>query len=338
MTAQRAAAALVLATIAVTGGALGDAGPGAGAPSPDRTCGVALGLFASDPAWDYGPMLTEIAAHGATDVMLSVPWVQDTLTSSDLGPRPGSSPDAATVARTLAQAHDRGLRVTLMPVVRLEERGDGRWRGALQPADRDAWFSAYSAHMTAHADLAQAAGVHRLVVGSELSSLEADDARWRALVSELRGRTDATLTWSANWDRFEQVPFWDALDEVGVSAWFEVGEGDADGWAGPQARLRAIAAATGKPVLLTEVGYPARATAGSRPWDHAGPATPAPRLQAALLDRFFVQFTDRPDVSGAFVWNWFGRGGTLDAGYSPRGRPAAAVLKRHFAQWCGAPA
>lgn len=338
MSAQRAAAALVVGAVAVTGGALGGAGPPAAPPRADRTCGVALGLFASDPAWDYGPMLSEIATHGATDVMLSVPWVQDAVTSSDLGPRPGRSPDAATVARTLAQAHQLGLRVSLMPVVRLEERAEGRWRGALQPDDRDAWFAAYTAHMTTHADLAQAAGVHRLVVGSELSSLEGDAARWRALVTQLRARTDATLTWSANWDRFEQVSFWDALDEVGVSAWFEVGDGSQARWDGPQARLRAIAAATGKPVLLTEVGYPARASAAARPWDHAGPATPDPRLQAALLDRFFVAFADQPAVSGAFVWNWFGHGGALDAGYSPRGRPAAAVMKRHYARWCGAPA
>ena len=303
-------------------------------PSADRTCGVALGLFASDPGWDYGPMLEEIADHGATGVLLSVPWVQSGLTASTLGPRPGHSPSAETLARTLDQAAAHGLAVSLMPVVRLETRAPGVWRGALQPADRAAWFDAYGGLLLAHAEVAEAHGVARLVVGSELSSLE-DDPRWPALIAATRARTAARLTWSANWDRFEQVPFWGDLDEVGVSAWFELGGRPEAAWAAAADRLEAVSAATGKPVLLTEVGFPARASAAVRPWDHAGPAAPRPALQARLFDAFFDHAAAWPVASGAFVWNWFGHGGTLDSGYSPRGRPAAAVMKRHYRRWCG---
>ena len=34
--------------------------------------GVALGLFATDPEWDYGPLVDEIRARGATDVLVVV--------------------------------------------------------------------------------------------------------------------------------------------------------------------------------------------------------------------------------------------------------------------------
>lgn len=300
------------------------------AAAPKAVCGVALGLFASDPSWDYGPMLDEIAAHGATDALLSVPWVQDDVHAATLAPQPGQSPSDDALRRTIAQAQDRGLRVSLMPVVRLRTRAPGAWRGALDPADRDAWFAAYGALLLDHARLAEALGVTRLVVGSELTSLEGDVERWEALVGDVRAETGATLTWSANWDAFDRSPLWPLLDEVGVSAWFA----PADGWAAPRRRLSAVKAATGKPVLFTEVGYPARATAAERPWDHAGSAPLDLGLQASLVRSLFREFADDNVVDGMFVWNWFGEGGASAADYTPRGRPAAGVIKRRFADWC----
>jgi len=304
------------------------------APPPERRCGVALGLFASDPAYDYGPLLDEVVDHGATDVLLSVPWVQASVHSDHLAPQDGQSPSNITLERTLEQARARGLAVSLMPVVRLDARAPGVWRGALDPADRDAWFSAYAELMHDHAILAQRHGAVRLVLGSELSSLEPEVDRWTALVSRVRAHFDGRLTWSANWDRFDHLPFWDHLDEVGVSAWFEVGDHPAAGWDAPIARMRAVSEHTGKPVVLTEVGYPARATAAHRPWDHSGPATPHVRIQAQLFEVFFERFRSVAEVHAVFVWNWFGHGGHADAGYSPRGRPAAQVLKRAYTQWC----
>ena len=302
----------------------------------ERRCGVALGLFASEPDYDYALLLDEVADVGATDVLLSVPWVQADVTSSHLAPMAGQSPSDATLERTIAQARDRGLAVGLMPVVRLEQTADGVWRGALQPADRGAWFAAYGDLLRAHAELADRAGVDRLVVASELSSLEADTERWRPLIADVRQRFGGTLTWSANWDRFEAVELWDALDEVGVSAWFELGDDPETGWSRPKARLRAMAEAVGKPIVLTEVGYPARSTAALRPWDHTGPAQVDVDLQAELFELFVREVHAEPAIHTIYVWNWFGLGGHADAGYSPRGRPAAGVLKRAYTRWCGA--
>jgi hypothetical protein len=308
--------------------------PPEGPVAPHRRCGVALGLFASTPDYDYAHLLDEIADHGATDVLLSVPWVQPTVTSSHLAPRDGQSPSSATLDRTITQAHDRGLAVSLMPVVRLETVQRGVWRGALQPEDRTAWFTDYTALMLDHADRAERLGATRLVLGSELSSLEGDSARWTTLITTVRTRFSGRLTWSANWDRFEDVPFWHHLDEVGVSAWFEVGDTPARGWQVPKQRLQAMSRKTGKPILLTEVGYPARSTAADRPWDHQGPATPDLPLQARLFEAFFAAFHAEDTVHDVFIWNWFGIGGQADAGYTPRGRPAAAVIKRAYTQWC----
>lgn len=327
MSFRAGVAGLALATFTACGQ------PPAAAPATAQ-CGVALGLFASDEEYDYAVLLDEIVAHGATDVSLSTPWVQPDVRSNRLRPEPGISPSTRTLTRTIQQAHARGLRVTLMPVVRLQTLGPGIWRGALAPSLPDQWFAEYTALMVQHAQIAADNGVARLVVGSELSSLEPEAARWHALLREVRVHFPGTLTYSANWDRFEAVPFWDQLDEIGVSAWFEVGDNPTVGWKGPRDRLRRFADHTQKPVWLTEVGYPARTTAAQKPWDHTGTGVVDLPLQAKLYRAFFAAFQTDPIVSGVFVWNWFGVGGHTDADYTPRGRPAASVMKHAFSLWC----
>ena len=98
-------------------------------------------MFASDPAWDYGPMVDEIRARGATDVLVVVNAVQSNRFASDIELRAGRSPNIATIERTLGQVRAAGMRAALMPVVRLEARAPYEGRAVIAPADgRDARF------------------------------------------------------------------------------------------------------------------------------------------------------------------------------------------------------
>jgi len=330
--------------------------------------GVALGLFATDPEWDYGPLVDEIRARGATDVLVVVNAYQSNRFASDIARRPGRSPSDATVARTLEQVRRGGMRAALMPVVRLQTRGPHDWRGTITPADGlDAWFASYRRFVLPLARIAENAGAQRFVVGSELSSLERYEDRWRALISELRRHFTHTLIYSANWDHAHAVRFWDALDEVGLTAYFPLGSvsvsasGSASGsvsvsasasasaseplsastlaraWQGPRAEISALARRVGKPVLITEVGYPSQRTAANHPWDDASGADLDLHLQQRLYRSFCDAFTQTPSVSGFYVWNWFGFGGPHDMGFTPRGKPAASELARCFARPWPAP-
>jgi hypothetical protein len=337
MPPRRARWLLPLALCAVLGAAT--LRPPAPPPPSPVTRGVALGLFASDPDYDYGAMLTELRDRGADEVLLVVNWTQRDLAAHDIAPAPGWSPSHRALDRTLTQARALGLRASIMPVVRLRDRSNGAWRGQISPrAGADAWFDAWRGLLLPLADLAQKHQVNRLFIGSELSSMEAHERHWRALIAQLRGRYRGRLTYSANWDHFDQVPFWDALDEVAVTAYFPLAspgeDPDADAlraaWRAPQQRLHALRARTGKPLLLSEVGYPAHRDAAARPWDERLVGDPGPgalQRQAALLQGFCDAFLTSPTADGFFFWNWFGVGGPSDLSYSPRGKPAAATIE-----------
>lgn len=308
----------------------------------DAIRGIALGLFAADATYDYRAMLDEIAARGATDVLLVVPWYQRDLAAHDLAPRPGHSPADEAIARTLRAARARGLRPALMPIVRLIRRAPGDWRGRLRPADVDAWFAAYGAFVARMATLAEAGGAVRLYVGSELGALEPHADRWRRVIADARDRFRGRLSYAVNWDRLDGVAFWDALDEIGVSAYFPM-PSPADpaafdaaldaAWTEPRRRLAALAAAHRRPLVLTEVGYPSRPSAAARPWDDGGPAPVDLDLQARLVAGFCRAWAPAALADGFYAWNWFGIGGPRDPGFSLRGKPAAARFGRCLRGW-----
>jgi len=305
-------------------------------PAGPAVRGASLGLFASDPAYDYSDMIDELADRGATDVLVVVPLVQTDVTSHDLALVDGASPSFDTVSRTLEFARRRGLRTGLMPIVRLTERRPDEWRGVLAPAaSAEVWFDAYRQQLLPLVELADDRGVAWVGVGSELSSLEGQEAQWRGLVAEVRATTEAQLFYAANWDRVDAVPFWDAVDAVGVSGYFALapeGTRPTDGalaaaWAGPRRSLQATASREGRPILFAEVGYPSHALAAARPWDHVVDAPADLELQAQLWGAFCDAFSGAEGVAGFYAWNWFGRGGPRDVGYTPRGKPAATTLE-----------
>ncbi len=328
--------------------ALGPAGdtshPCAGLPvpaprGPEFLRGIALDLLASDPDPAvrhriYRNLLDEIRATGATDVLLPVRWAMATVRDTTLAPRPGLTPSDAELAAVVGDARARGLGVFLMPIVHVETRRLGRWRGTLEPADWDRWWEAYTRFVLHYAAFAEAHGISLFSVGSELSSTEHQRARWRHLIAEVRGVYSGQLTYSANWDHFEPIGFVDALDFAGVSTYPTLStrpdpsEAELDfGWKSFTRRLVRWAKRHGRPVLLTEVGFPSAPHAAARPWDHRPPERADPALQLRCYRSLVRTFHAAPYLRGLFVWNWLGFDRLDDASYSPRGKPAAEVIR-----------
>src|SRR5581483_5505891 len=120
----------------------------------------------------------------------------------------------------VAQAHGLGLKVALKPHVWI---AGGDWPGDLKWPNDAAWrrwFASYRAFILRYAAIAERDHYDLLVLGTELKSATANDsAAWRALIADLRRAFHGPLTYAANWDEAERVPFWDALDFVGVDAY-----------------------------------------------------------------------------------------------------------------------
>lgn len=294
----------------------------AGAEPAGDGHGVALGLFASDPLYDYGPLVAEIAETGASELLIAVPW---SLPDSESAALRSGVPKQA-LATLLRQARAQELAVTVMPIVVLQDRSDGAWRGTLSPHDEALFWRNYDALLRSVAVDAQRGGAQRLIIGSELNSLESDPT-WPARIQTTRQTFRGSLSYSANWDRYAQVSFWQHLDSVSVSAYFPV-EGPQT-WEQELATLHAFAGAQQRPLVLSEYGFPALSSAAERPWDETTGAEFDPQLQAQLLEQALAALQAEPPQA-AFLWNWFGTGSPNEASFTPRARPAADVLRQAF--------
>jgi hypothetical protein len=306
-------------------------------PPVERERGVALGLFAEDVSFSYGALLAEIVALGATHVALVVPLYQTDGASTELALDTRLSPTLDTVADTARLARRDGLDVMIFPIVRLWAPRAGEWRGTLAPKDRDAWFASYAERLGDLAAVAAMTGAKRLVIGSELSTLDgdADLDRWRGVIERVRGVFPGKLVYSANWDHYRQAALLDLVDEAGISGYFGLrapGGPDDDatveaGWRRVRGELEAWRAGRDQPFIFTELGYRSRAGATATPWDEAPGGKPDLDEQRRGFAAFRRAWTGAAALDGVYVWNWYGYGGPGTLGYTPRGKPAEAEVR-----------
>ena len=259
----------------------------------------------------------------------------------------------------LRDARAEGLRLFVKP--HLAYWGSPfSWRGEIEFADaedRARFWSSYTEWIVAVARAC--AGADAFAVGTELDRLLDQEAEWREVITAVRAVTDTKLTYAANWSDFERVPFWDALDAVGVQAYFPllpIGDGgttaegspetvaglpDEDvlrtGWSSVLERLRAVHGRTGKPVVFTELGYDVSLVAALEPWKDGRVASELRAVGEAYQERcyrvaFEVLERERAWLRGAFLWKWFvGEPGRGDGSFYVDRQPLRALLQRHWA-------
>lgn len=299
--------------------------------------GVALGLYFENQGLKFETMVDEIRDLGATHIELVVQWVQQDLQSTDLGPdRLETTPDARLI-EVIRHAHKRGLKVVLLPIVHLRTRGVGEWRGKLAPHDWNAWWKAYRAFIGHYAALAQRQGVAVLSVGSELVTTEAMYARWLRVIGEVRAVFKGELLYSANWDHYEPVSFWNLVDYAGLTGYYELTDNhDASedeltaAWMRIRGELRNFHAKVGRPLVFTEIGYPSQDGGAVHPWDYTtGKAVDLEEQRRCFAAVRRVWEGERI-LGGLFWWNWFGYGGPTSAYYTPKNKPAEAVIRRWY--------
>lgn len=220
------------------------------------------------------------------------------------------------IRRPIEEAHRRGMKVLVKP--HLAYWGSGfAWRGEIEFTTAAAWdrfFATYGSWVTRLADLARDADA--FAVGTELDRTVRHEAQWRALIAAVRRDFPGPLTYAANWSDYRQVPFWDALDAVGIQAYFPLltapdqgrtpsqGELDA-GWARIMGELRDFRRRTGKWVVFTELGYSRSSRAPYEPWDYGVGGTDAELVQARCLEAALKAIAAEPAVVGSFLWKWF---------------------------------
>jgi len=314
---------------------------------PPFLAGVSLAMINDVERGYHAPSvdraLDRLAGLGADSVSL-MPFAfqraPDDPAMAYLHRSPGSETDVGMVhAARRAKAH--GFTVLWKPQVWLR----GSWPGEIGFGDdREAWaawWRAYRRFVVHHALLARWAGSDLFAVGTELGGTLGHEREWRQLVAAVRLFDPGALTYAANWHGdFERVPFWDALDLLGVDAYRPLAASPdatpSELAAGAREMARDLAGASarhGRQVLVTELGYAARRGAWVAPHEEGG--EPSEADQAAAYRAALAALGREPWLRGVYLWKAFSSPPGPD-GPGPRpdfrflGREAEGVVADYF--------
>jgi hypothetical protein len=286
-----------------------------------------------------------IKPMGVNWVTLLVTCYQDTITSTDIRCNTSKTPSDADITHAINEAHRLDIRVMLKPHIDLSN-DSGHWRGQIAFGSDEAawarWFDSYSNVMTYYADLAQRTGADYFAVGTELKGTSGRVGQWRSVIHAIRRLYSGPLIYAANWDEVGHVGWWDAVDAIGVDAYYPLTQTNqptvADlrrAWAPIASSLDLLAQQWDRPIVFTEIGYRSIDGVNIAPYAYRNAGQLDLQEQSDCYQAVFEVFGggQYPWWGGVFWWNWKpdpNQGGTSDTGYTAHNKPAENILRAHY--------
>jgi len=305
--------------------------------------------------------LANLAATGANMVAIVPTRFLEDQQASEIFETEHSEPDANVIAMIRA-ARDLGLQVALKP--HLDPVGFTS-RQRIQPSDPDRFFANFQAMMVHYARMAQAEGAALFVVGTELVDLTQPqhEQRWRRLIAAVRAVYDGPMTYAANYGEELTVPFWDALDYIGVDMYAPLMTDNLDptvddvvtAWLTPPRQsftrsiygdhslveaLADLSVRYDRPILFTEIGFRSVDGAGTSEAILHPETKPVDEAEQAVFYEGFARamIQARADwLAGVLFWDWSvepavaGQPAPDPRGHSVAGKPAEAVFRKDLA-------
>ncbi len=302
--------------------------------------------FSSD---QFHQSLRNLAAIHANAVSLVIYYYQDNIYSANLHPG-GNTPTDDSLSSAVNFAHSLGLQVTLKIHT---DPNDGNWRANVNPGDRAGWFASYQSMLVHYAHIAQQTGAEVFCIGQEMIDMTSPQVNgsntgyWQGMIGAVRSIYSGKLSYGANagapgfTDEVSVIGFWGSLDYVGVSAYVPLSQDNnpsiesmtAAFAAWEQNEIRPVIQRTGKPLVITEMGYRSMQYSYKDPtsWQANGAADEAG--QARSYQAVFNYLLTVPYLAGAYVWEWEtnpNAGWPGSTSYTPQNKQAQGVLSNVF--------
>lgn len=254
----------------------------------------------------------------------------------------GESPEG--IREVSKHAHDAGLKTMIKPQVWVPRA----WPGSFTMASEDGWKkweASYEKFILEIADIAEETSADMLCIGTEFKiAAKERPAFWRSLATKVRKRFSGKLTYAANWDSYENITWWSAVDYIGVDAYFPLSEAKTPNkstlvskWKEPVAKIKAISQKYDRKIIFTEYGYKSIDQAAWQQWDLENvPVNERVNIKAQVnaYNAIFEVFWDQPWFAGGFIWVWHiddnSYGGSKNSDYTPQNKPVIETIKKYY--------
>ncbi len=213
---------------------------------------------------------------------------------------------------------------------RIAMRGEEDWRR---------WFRSYESYVMPYAREAQAAGADMFCVGREMdSTVVRREADWRTLVARIRvvfrGPSPTRRTSTPGRASGSGMPSTSSASRPTSrcpTAPRPRSPSSRPGWDRALAPLEQASRRFGRPVLLTEAGFPSIRSAALAPWREERLAADV-WLQARCYEATLRAVARRPWIEGAYFWLWESPSPPAfrDPSHAIVGKPASFVMARWY--------
>ena len=242
--------------------------------------------------------------------------------------------------------HKNGISVMMKPQLWIS---NGVFTGVLKMDSEDHWKQlevSYRDFIMTYVQLAAETKVDILCIGTEFEQFVQNRPEyWLKLISEIRKVYKGKLTYAANWDEFDRVPFWKQLDYIGVDAYFPLSESKTPtveelvlGWQPWKVKMETLSVETQKPILFTEYGYRSMDYSAKKPWlvDRTE-EKPNMVSQVNCKKAIFSEFWSEKWFAGGYVWKWFAKhdtaGGINDNRFTPQNKPSLKIISENYKKY-----
>lgn len=244
----------------------------------------------------------------------------------------------------ISLAHKNDIKVLLKPQVYIH----GAWVGEVEfdnETDWLAWEKGYSEYIHFYANMAADNEVDMFCIGTEYKlAVQQRPQFWRKLIEDIRCYYPGKLIYSSNWDGYEQVPIWDALDYIGISAYFPLTDDKtpskktlAKKWKPIKNKLSEFSRKIGKPMIFTEYGYLSIDGCAWQTWELEKVVKQQNINQQAQANSYHMlleTFWEEEWWGGGFLWKWFpagmGHEGYPERDYTPQGKLSEEVIREWY--------
>lgn len=246
------------------------------------------------------------------------------------------------ITKTTELAKKQGIKTMLKPHLWVRQG----WPGDVTMKSDTAWqrwFSNYEKFILHYAQLAQKNGIEIFCVGTELQQTTKREAEWRRLIANVRKVYKGKLIYAANFhEEYEHIRFWDALDYIGVQAYFPLAKNQnaslnelVKNWEAPLLAIEKVQKRFNRQVIFTEIGYRSDVDAAIEPWrwpQESAEVKISNEAQANCYEAFFKAVWNKNWMTGTYFWKWYPHGPQRMAAYdfTPQGKPAEKVMAENF--------
>ncbi len=244
------------------------------------------------------------------------------------------------VVSCVQMAKKNNLSVMIKPHLWIQS---GEYTGKFSLSDEESWKvweDSYLDYILHFAKIADSTHAELFCIGTELgNTISQRPLFWNRLIDTVKKNYHGQITYAANWDDYNIVPFWKQLNFIGIDAYFPLvndvtpsAESIADAWNHYLPDLEKISNDNGRPVLFTEYGYRNAGACAAEPWKEDA-ASINNTAQANAYEGFYKAFANKNWFAGGFVWKWYGEHNPPSKNkidFTPQEKPAEEVIRRWY--------